>query len=67
MTEFQIKNFELEFSKNNKKLVELENSRIELIEVLFAKENFNCLMNNFLEKIKINGIVPFAKYARNAL
>ena len=23
-------------------------------------------MNNFLEKIKINGIVPFAKYARNA-
>ena len=67
LTEFQIKNFELEFSKNNKKLVELENSRIELIEsYLQKKENFNCLMNNFLEKIKINGIVPFAKYARNA-
>ncbi len=67
LTEFQIKNFELEFSKNNKKLVELENSRIELIEsYLQKKENFNYLMNNFLEKIKINGIVPFAKYARNA-
>ena len=67
LTEFQIKNFELEFSKNNKKLVELENSRIELIEsYLQKKENFNCLMNNFLVKIKINGIVPFAKYARNA-
>ena len=28
LTEFQIKNLETEFEKNNKKLIELENSRI---------------------------------------
>ena len=47
--------------------MELENARIELIDSFLKKnENFNVLMKNFLNKIKINGIVPFAKYARNA-
>ena len=30
LTDFQIKNFEFEFDKNNKRLMELENARIEL-------------------------------------
>ena len=67
LTEFQIRNFGTEFSRNNKKLIELENSRIFLIESFLKKKlNFNDLMNNFLNQIKINGIIPFAKYARNA-
>ena len=67
LTDFQIKNFEFEFDKNNKRLMELENARIELVDSFLKKnESFNSLMNNFLNKIKINGIVPFAKYARNA-
>ncbi len=67
LTEFQIKNFELEFKKNNEKLIELEKSRIILVDsFLNKKENFKYLMNSFLTKIKTNGIIPFAKYARNA-
>jgi len=67
LTEFQIKNFELEFKKNNEKLTELEKSRIILVDsFLNKKENFECLMFSFLTKIKTNGIIPFAKYARNA-
>ncbi len=67
LTEFQIRNFETEFLRNNKKLEELENSRIILIKAFLKKKsNFNNLMNNFLNKIRINGIIPFAKYARNA-
>ena len=67
LTEFQIKNFETEFEKCNKKLLELENSRITLVDAyLRKKRNFKHLMKAFLSKIKINGIVPFAKYARNA-
>ena len=67
LTEIQIKNFESEFEKYNKKLIELENSRINLVKsYLKKKRNFNYLMKVFLSKIKINGIVPFAKYARNA-
>ena len=66
LTEFQIKNLETEFEKNNKKLIELENSRILLIESFLKKKNFKNSMKSFLTKIKLNGIVPFAKYARNA-
>jgi len=67
LTELQIRNFETEFSRNNKKLIELENSRILLVESFLKKKlNFKHLMENFLYKIKINGIIPFAKYARNA-
>ena len=67
LTEFQIKNFESEFNKYNKKLLELENSRILLVEsFLKNNQNFSILMNSFLGKIRENGIVPFAKYARNA-
>ena len=67
LTEFQIKNFETEFFRNNKKLMELENSRISLVESFLKKKiHFNDIMYNFLNKIRINGIVPFAKYARNA-
>ncbi len=67
LTENQIKNFELEFKKNNEKLIELESSRIVLVDsYINKKENFNYLMNDFLNKIKTNGIIPFAKYARNA-
>ena len=48
-------------------MIELENSRITLVDAyLKKKRNFNHLMKAFLSKIKINGIVPFAKYARNA-
>ena len=66
MTEFQIKNFEMEFYKNNKKLIELENLRIQLVESYLYKKKFQSLDEKFLEKIKINGIIPFTKYARNA-
>ena len=67
ITENQIKNYLLEFEKNNKKLKELESSRTLLVEAFLKnKKNFNSLMNSFLTKIKKNGIVPFAKYARNA-
>ena len=67
ITENQVKNFLLEFEKNNKKLKKLESSRILLVETFLKnKKNFNSLMNSFLTKIKKNGIVPFAKYARNA-
>ena len=38
ITEFQIKNLETEFEKNNKKLIELENSRILLIESFLKKK-----------------------------
>ena len=67
ITENQIKNFILEFEKNNKKLIKLEHSRILLVEAFLKnKKNFYSLMKSFLTKIKENGIVPFAKYARNA-
>lgn len=67
LTDTQIKNFEQEFFTNNQKLADLEHSRILLVEsFLNKKSNFNYLMANFLKKIKINGIIPFAKYARNA-
>ena len=38
LTEFQIKNFELEFNKNNKKLIELENLRVQLVESYLYKK-----------------------------
>ena len=67
LTDSQIKNFEEEFFANNQKLAHLENSRISLVKsFLHKKTNFNYLMANFLREIKINGIIPFAKYARNA-
>ncbi len=67
LTDIQIKNFEEEFFANNQKLADLEHSRILLVKsFLNKKSNFNYLMLNFLKKIKINGIIPFAKYARNA-
>ena len=68
LTDFQIKNFEFEFDKNNKRLMELENARIELIDLFLKKnENFNVLMKNFLNKIKINGIVPFCKICKKCI
>ena len=65
MLQVQIKNFEEEFLPNNQKLAHLENSRISLVKsFLHKKTNFNDLMANFLREIKINGIIPFAKYAK---
>ncbi len=67
LTEFQIRNFEKEFFRNNEKLIELENLRILLVNsFLKKKNNFNDLMDKFLNKIRTNGVIPFAKYARNA-
>ena len=40
LTEFQIKNFETEFEKCNKKLLELENSRITLVKSFKEKKKF---------------------------
>ena len=51
LTEFQIKNFEMEFYKNNKKLIELENLRIQLVRsYLYKKKNFNHLMKIFRKR-----------------
>ena len=56
ITENQIKNFTLEFEKNNKKLIELESSRTLLVDAFLKnKKNFNSLMNSFLTKIKKDG------------
>ena len=38
LTEFQIKNFETEFEKCNKKLLELENSRITLVDAYLRRK-----------------------------
>ena len=38
LTEIQIKNFESEFEKYNKKLIELENSRINLVKSYLKKK-----------------------------
>ena len=63
----QINNYKIKFNNINKKLIHLENSRSLLIEN-FLKNNNEIQINlkNFLSLIESNGIVPFAKYARNA-
>ena len=67
ITENQINNYQDKFKDINKKLINLENSRSFLIsKFLNDKKKFFINLKEFLNLIKLNGIVPFAKYARNA-
>ena len=67
ITKNQINNFQEKFHIINKKLIKLENSRSSLIKKFHTNEkNFLIDLKKFLNLVKSNGIVPFAKYARNA-
>ena len=67
ITENQIDNFQEKFHDINKKLIKLENSRSSLIKKFNTdKKDFLIDLKKFIKLIKSNGIVPFAKYARNA-
>ena len=67
ITENQINNFQEKFYDINKKLIKLENTRSSLIGKFNTnKKNFLIDLKKFIKLVKSNGIVPFAKYARNA-
>ena len=67
ITENQINDYQIKFANINKKLIHLENSRSLLIYKFYKdKKKFFTNLKKFLNLIKSNGIVPFAKYARNA-
>ena len=67
ITEDQINDYQIEFNNINKKLVHLENSRLSLINDFYKnKKKFLINLKKFINLIKSHGIVPFAKYARNA-
>ena len=67
LTNSQIKNYKKNFSYLVSQLNDLENKRIEtIIKFKNKKNNKKKLIKNLLLNIKKNGIVPFAKFARNA-
>ena len=67
ITENQINDYQIKFNDINKQLIHLENSRSLLIyKFQKDKKKFLTYLKKFVNLIKSHGIVPFAKYARNA-
>ena len=67
ITENQINDYQIKFNDINKQLIHLENSRSLLIHKFQKdKKKFLTYLKKFVNLIKSHGIVPFAKYARNA-
>ena len=67
LTSNQIENFDVEYKKFNLKLKNLESKRIDIINIFLQKEkNFKKNFKIFFYLIRDHGIIPFAKYARNA-
>ncbi len=68
LTENLIKNFEKNFDTYNNQLIKLEKYRSSLIHRFLKKENFNynLELKLLINQIKVNGTIPFSKYARHA-
>ena len=67
-TEQLIRNYKKNFDDLNYQLIKLEKYRLSLINRYLKKENFDYKfeLKKLLNNIKINGTVPFSKYARYA-
>ena len=68
LTQNLIKNFKENFDNYNNQLIKLEKYRSSLIQRFLKQDNFNynLELKLLINQIKVNGTIPFSKYARHA-